>query len=323
MGQESTKKIQQQMEVPMELAGKRVDQIAAELFTEFSRARLQGWIKSGELTVNGNQVKAKEKLFGAEALILDAEIEIQVEDVPEDMPLDILYEDEHVIVLNKPAGLVVHPAAGNYQGTLLNGLLYRYPQLAGIPRAGIVHRLDKETTGIMVVAASLPAHTGLVDQFQQRDVHREYNAIVYGVMTGAGRVEAPIGRHLTDRKRQAVIDTGKEAITHYRVLERFRAHTLVQAQLETGRTHQIRVHMHHIRYPLVGDPTYGGRLRLPAGATPELREGLQQYRGQALHARKLGFEHPVTREYLEFEAERPADMEQLLTLLREDAKHER
>jgi len=322
MGQESTEKIQQVVAVGLEQAGMRVDQAAASLFAGYSRSRLQEWIKSGELKVNGKKVKAKERLLGTETLELDAVMAIKVEDAAEPIELDVVYADEHLVVINKPAGLVVHPAAGHQQGTLLNGLLHLYPQLANLPRAGIVHRLDKDTTGLMVIAASLPAHAGLVDQFQERSVHREYAAIVYGVMTGGGCVNAPLDRHPQDRKRQAVVGTGKEAITHYRVLDRYRAHTLVQAQLETGRTHQIRVHMQHIRYPLVGDTVYGGRLRLPAGATEALREGLQNFRRQALHARKLSFVHPVTQELMIFEAELPEDMAAMVQLLEEDRQHE-
>lgn len=318
MGQPKQEKIQQQVEASVEQAGMRVDQAAAELFSGLSRSRLQEWIKSGELTVNGQKVKPKERLFGTETLALNAVVEIQVEDTPEAIQLDVIYADEHVVVINKPAGLVVHPAAGHHQGTLLNGLLHQFPQLANLPRAGIVHRLDKDTTGLMVIAASLVAHAGLVEQFQARSAERFYTAVVYGVMTGGGCVDAPIDRHPQDRKRQAVASTGKEAITHYRVQERFRGHTLVQAQLETGRTHQIRVHMSHIRYPLVGDNVYGGRLRLPAGASIELREALQGFKRQALHAQRLGFLHPVTQEFMEFEAPLPEDMRHLIDTLRED-----
>lgn len=320
MGQPKQEKIQQQVEASVEQAGMRVDQAAAELFSGLSRSRLQEWIKSGELRVNGQKVKPKERLFGTETLTLDAVVEIQVEDAPEAIQLDVVYADEHVVVINKPAGLVVHPAAGHHQGTLLNGLLHQFPQLASLPRAGIVHRLDKDTTGLMVIAASLVAHAGLVEQFQTRSAERFYAAVVYGVMTGGGCVDAPIDRHPQDRKRQAVVSTGKEAVTHYRVQERFRGHTLVQAQLETGRTHQIRVHMSHIRYPLVGDHVYGGRLRLPAGASVELREALQGFKRQALHAQRLGFLHPVTQEFMEFEAPLPEDMQSLIDTLRKDVQ---
>ncbi len=320
MGQPMQEKIQQEVVATEAQAGMRVDQAAAELFSGLSRSRLQEWIKSGELTVNGQKVKPKERLLGTETLQLNAVVEVQVEDAPEAIALDVLYADESVVVINKPAGLVVHPAAGHHQGTLLNGLLHEFPQLANLPRAGIVHRLDKDTSGIMVVAASLAAHASLVEQFQERSVERYYAAIVYGVMTGGGCVDAPIDRHPRDRKRQAVVETGKEAITHYRVMERFNAHTLIQAQLETGRTHQIRVHMQHIHYPLVGDGVYGGRLRLPAGATPELRDALQGFKRQALHAHRLGFMHPETYEYMEFEAPLPADMQHLIDVLKEDAQ---
>ena len=317
MGQPEDGKIQMQVQASPEHAGLRLDQVATELFGGFSRARLQEWIKSGALTVNGEAVKPKQKLVGSEQLALNAVLEAEVEDEAEPISIKVVYEDDHLLVIDKPAGLVVHPAAGHAAGTLLNGLLHHNATQANLPRAGIVHRLDRDTTGLMVVAKTLEAHASLVSQLQDKSLYREYEAVVQGLMTGGGKVDAPIGRHPTDRKRMAVVPSGKPAVTHYRVTERFRGHTLVKVQLETGRTHQIRVHMTHIRYPLVGDPTYG-RLRFPAGASPALRETLHKFPRQALHARRLGLIHPDTDEEMRFESPLPADMEALLAVLRQD-----
>lgn len=318
MGQFEARKIQLQARATAGHAGQRLDQVAAELFADFSRSRLQSWIKSGALTVNGRVGKPRDKVIGSEELVLDAELEPEVDDAPQALDLDVVFEDEHLLVINKPAGLVVHPAAGHADGTLLNGLLGLDERQASLPRAGIVHRLDRDTTGLMVVARSLEAHADLVNQLQDKSLYREYAAVVYGVMTGGGRVDAPIGRHPRDRKRMAVNEQGKQAVTHYRLVKRYRGHTHVSVRLETGRTHQIRVHMAHIRYPLVGDPVYGGRLRFPAGASEALRDTLQHFRRQALHARKLGLIHPLSGEYLEFEAPLPDDMQQLLDALEQD-----
>ena len=258
---------------------------------------------------------------GDEVVTLRAQPTQAVELAPESIALDIRYEDAEVLVINKPAGLVVHPGAGQPGGTLQNALLHHDARLAEIPRAGIVHRLDKDTSGLMVVARTLRAHTALVEQLQARAVHRQYEAVVYGAMIAGGKVDAPVGRHPHDRVKQAVVeeDSGRAAVTHYRVRERFRAHTVVECRLETGRTHQIRVHMAHIRHPLVGDATYGTRLKLPKAATPELVEMLRAFRRQALHAEKLEFEHPKTRKPVGVIAERPGDMEQLVRTLREDS----
>jgi len=306
--------------VPNELDGARLDQIAANLFADYSRGRLQQWIKDGSLLVNAQQKRAKDRLMVGDRLELNAELE----DSPdhdwqaEPLQLDIVYEDDDVLVLNKPAGTVVHPAAGNRSGTLMNGLLHYCPSLQHVPRAGIVHRLDKETTGLMVVAKTLPAHHRLVRQLQRRDVTRQYQAVVQGVLTAGGTVDAPLGRHPVSRKKRAVIKEGKSSVTHYRVLTRFRAHTHVLCQLETGRTHQIRVHMSHIRHPLVGDPVYGGRLHIPSGASVALADELRAFRRQALHAAALGFVHPVSGEEMRWEAPLPADMQQLLDILKTD-----
>lgn len=317
MGQPVDGKIHIQVQASPEHVGKRIDQVATELFGGFSRARLQEWIKSGDLTVNGATVKTKQKLVGSELLELDTVLLPEIEDEAEPITIKVIYEDEELLVIDKPTGLVVHPAAGHAAGTLLNGLLHHNATQANLPRAGIVHRLDRDTTGLMVVAKTLEAHASLVAQLQDRSLYREYEAVVQGVMTGGGKVDEPIGRHPSDRKRMAVLATGKPAVTHYRLMERFRGHTLVRVQLETGRTHQIRVHMTHIRYPLIGDQTYG-RLRFPAGATAQLRETLQKFPRQALHARRLGLIHPVSGEEMLFESPVPTDMEALLTALRQD-----
>jgi 23S rRNA pseudouridine1911/1915/1917 synthase len=248
-----------------------------------------------------------------------AEPEPQVACVPQDIPLDIRYEDDYVLVINKPAGLVVHPAAGNPDGTLQNALLHHEPALINLPRAGIVHRLDKDTTGLMVVAKTELAHKNLVAALQARDVHREYRALVVGELVAGGTVDEAIGRHPTVRTRMAVHPTGKPAVTHYRVEERYRGHTLLAVRLETGRTHQIRVHMAYIRHPVFGDQVYGNRLRLPGGADQELIDVMRGFKRQALHAFRLGFIHPVTEEEVLFEAEIPDDMTELLELLAEDA----
>lgn len=312
--------LEAQQRVPDAMAGQRLDQAAAELFVDFSRERLKAWIKAGDLTLDGQAARPRDKVYGGEWLRLATEVEDDTRFEPEDIPLEVVYEDDQVLVIDKPPGLVVHPAAGNPDGTLLNALLHHDPALAAVPRAGIVHRLDKETSGLMVVAKTLAAQTALVEQLQARTVSREYDAICVGVMTAGGTVDAPIGRHPKDRKRQAVTASGKPAVTHYRVVERFRAHTHVRCRLETGRTHQIRVHLAHLRYPLVGDPVYGGRLKLPAGASPTLKEVLRGFPRQALHARKLAFMHPGIGETLSFRAPLPDDLLMLLDFLRDDSE---
>ncbi|WP_414650020.1 23S rRNA pseudouridine(1911/1915/1917) synthase RluD [Dokdonella sp.] len=306
--------------VPDALAGRRFDQALAELFPDYSRSRLTAWVKAGAVRLDGEVVAPRHILRGGESVELDVRMEREIGAQAEEIPLDIRYEDAEVIVVNKPPGLVVHPGAGNPAGTLQNALLHHDPKLAEIPRGGIVHRLDKDTSGLMVVARTLRAHTSLVEQLSERDVHRQYAAIVYGAMVAGGRVDAPIGRHAHDRLKQAVREDGRDAVTHYRVRERFRAMTLVECRLETGRTHQIRVHMAHVRHPLVGDAQYGGLLKLPKGATPELASALRGFRRQALHAEKLEFAHPKTGKPVAVEAERPADMEALLVALRADSR---
>jgi 23S rRNA pseudouridine1911/1915/1917 synthase len=272
--------------------------------------------------VDGRSLRARDKVWGGERIAVTATLEVEVPWRGEALPLDIIYEDGVIIVLNKPPGLVVHPGAGNREGTLVNALLHYAPELANVPRAGVVHRLDKDTSGLLVVARTLGAHKHLVAQLQARTVRREYSAIVVGVITAGGSVEAPIGRHHTERTRMAVVTSGREAITHYRVVERFRHHTYVRVNLETGRTHQIRVHMAYLHHPLVGDPTYGGRLRLPAGCSPALQEALRSFKRQALHAGVLGLIHPEHGAALQWEAPLPTDMQQLLEALRADAESE-
>lgn len=310
--------IQRAAEVPFELGGQRLDQIAAQLFPEHSRSRLAGWIKDGRLTVDGAVLRPRDIVHSGAQLVLEAEQEAQGEWLAQDIELEIVYEDEHILVIDKPAGLVVHPAAGHQDGTLLNALLYHVPDIANVPRAGIVHRLDKDTTGLMVVAKTLEAHTKLVAQLQARSVSRIYEAIVIGVITSGGTIDAPIGRHGVQRQKMAVVDAGKVAVSHYRVLERFRAHTHTRVKLETGRTHQIRVHMSHIGYPLVGDPVYGGRFRIPPVASQTLVQTLREFPRQALHARFLELDHPATGVRMKWESPLQEDFLWLLSLLRQD-----
>jgi 23S rRNA pseudouridine1911/1915/1917 synthase len=312
--------IRHQAEVPLAAAGRRFDQALAEMFPDYSRSRLSGWIKSGAVTLDGAQAPPRQLLRGGEQVRLQVELETEVTSAPEDIALNIVHEDDHLLVLNKPAGLVVHPGAGNPAGTLMNALLHHDPKLAELPRAGIVHRLDKDTSGLMVVAKTLPTYTGLVDLLSRHEVERQYEAVVLGTMVSGGTVDEPIGRSMGDRLRQAVRDEedGRRAVTHYRLRERFRAHSLLQCQLETGRTHQIRVHLAHVGHALIGDPLYGGGLKLPKGASEQLIATLRGFRRQALHAEKLSFLHPATGEALSFSAERPADQLALIEALRAD-----
>lgn len=298
--------------VPRDAAGRRFDRVAVDLFPEFSRSRIQQWIRSGQLTVDGNTRRPSSKLAGGESLNLDAEIKPETEVQAEDIPLDVVYADAHVLVLNKPAGLVVHPAAGNPDGTLQNALLHYDPGLAALPRSGIVHRLDKDTSGIMVVARSLQAHKKLVDSIHARSISREYRAVVVGEVLVGGTVNAPIGRHPKGRIRMAVINGGKPSVTHYRIGKRYQGFSLLQVRLETGRTHQIRVHMAHIGYPLIGDRLYGGRKRVPPGLSENLIARVRAFPRQALHAFTLAFRHPVDDGLREFKAPMPADLKQLL-----------
>ncbi len=315
----SSSRIQLEARVPPEAAGRRLDQVLAALFSGHSRTRLKGWIDAGMVTLDGAVPRPRDRVAGGEKVRIDAAVEDAVPLAPQPLPLTIVHEDASVIVVDKPAGLVVHPGAGNPDRTLQNALLAHDAALATLPRAGIVHRLDKDTSGLLVVARSLASHAALVHMLEARDVHREYQAVCVGVMTGGATVDAPIGRHRVDRIRMAVRSDGRAAVTHYRVLKRFRAHTHVRVVLETGRTHQIRVHLAHAGYPIIGDRTYGGRLAMPKGATPQLEAALRGFHRQALHAAGLSFEHPASGVACKFESPLPADMTRLLQALREDA----
>ena len=317
---ESAAEQARQAVVPDTSAGRRFDAVLAELFPEYSRSKLTEWIKSGDVLLDGVTVRGRDPVRGGEVATLNAVLETQTHAEPEDIPLDVLFEDEHLLVINKPVGLVVHPGAGNSSGTLVNALLFRDPSVAALPRAGIVHRLDKDTSGVMVIARTIQAQTALVEQLSQRQVHRQYLAVVVGALVAGGTADAPIDRHPRDRLKMGVREDGKEAITHYRLRERFRAHTALECRLETGRTHQIRVHMAHLRHAIVGDQLYGGALKLPKGASDELVAALRGFKRQALHAETLEFVHPITGEPVRNSAPAPADMLQLLKALREDSE---
>jgi len=314
------KLIQQQLTINEQTSGLRLDQALCAFLPEYSRSKIQDWIKQGFIQLNETIQKPKVKVYVGDVLQLDIPPTTKTYDKPEQVEFEILFQDEHLFVVNKPAGLVVHPAAGHASGTLLNGLLYIDPALEQLPRAGIVHRLDKDTTGVMVVARTLEAHTSLVDALQLRDIKREYIAITQGVVTAGRTVDEPIGRHPVDRKRMAVQENGKDAVTHFTVREKYRSHSLIDVRLETGRTHQIRVHLAHLRYPLLGDPVYGGRLAIPKGVSAELEQLIRNFKRQALHAFRLSFAHPISAEPLSFEAGLPEDMTQLIDALRQDAK---
>jgi len=304
--------------VPEALHGARLDAAAASLFPAFSRSRLADWIKLGRLQRNQSAAKPRDKVAVADHITLTPEYDDRVEWAPEALPLDLLYEDDHVIVLNKPAGLVVHPAAGHHSGTLVNRLLAHAPEMASLPRGGIVHRLDKDTSGVMLAAKSTLAHKSLVAQLAERTVSRHYSAVCRGTFSGGGTLDGPIGRHPTSRIKMAVVPDGKPAVTHYRIAERFGAHTHLDVSLESGRTHQIRVHLAWRKHPLIGDPVYGGRAMRPAGASDRLLSALQEFPRQALHARELEFLHPESNESLQFSAPIPEDLAALLGCLAEE-----
>ena len=304
--------------VPNALAGERLDAALASLMPEYSRSRLSTWIKEGLVTLDGKPAIPKNKVWGGEKIAVTEQADPEETSFQaEEIALNVIYEDDHIIVINKPAGLVVHPGSGNWSGTLLNGLLFAFPELKTIPRAGIVHRLDKDTSGLMVVARTLAAQNHLVQQMQARTVKRHYIAIAQGQFQGNGTVDAPIGRHPRDRIKMAVVHTGKQAITHWLTLETFTGHTLIECRLETGRTHQIRVHMAHIGHPLAADPVYGGKPRL---LSPEVSIALEDFQRQALHARKLSLIHPASGKEMSWKAPIPQDMEFLLQALRFDAQ---
>ncbi|WP_273778704.1 MULTISPECIES: 23S rRNA pseudouridine(1911/1915/1917) synthase RluD [unclassified Acinetobacter] len=298
--------------------GQRIDQVAASVWHDFSREKLKQWLKDGHLLVNGNIVKPKYKCEGNELLTLDVELEVQTSSQPENIPLDIVYEDDDLLVINKPVGMVVHPGAGNSSGTLVNALLYHYPKSAELSRAGLVHRIDKDTSGLLVVAKNLETQFALSKQLADKSVYRVYDLVVYGNIIAGGTIDEPIKRHPVDRIKMAVLPGGKDAVTHYNVKERFRDFTRVQAQLETGRTHQIRVHFSYLGFGLVGDSVYVSRVRVPPGASELLIETLRGFKRQALHAAKLGLVHPRTGEQMQFEAPWPADFAQLIDVLRQE-----
>mgnify|MGYP001021627000 FL=1 len=306
-------------EIQLEQSGQRLDQALADLFPEYSRSRLKTWIETDLVTLNGQITTIpRTKVFGGEKIVISADIEDETHFEPENLPLNIVYEDEHILIINKPKDFVVHPGAGNKSGTVLNALLYHYPSVAEVPRAGIVHRLDKDTTGLMVVAKTIPAQTKLVRALQKRQITREYEAIACGIMTKGGSVDEPIARHPTKRTHMAVHPLGKPAVTHYRIMENFRNYTRLRLRLETGRTHQIRVHMAHIAHPLLGDQTYGGRPRPPKNADERLNQVLREFKRQALHAIMLRLEHPVSGELMEWYAPLPDDFVQLVNALKAD-----
>ena len=298
--------------------GQRIDQVAALIWSDFSREKLKQWLKDGHLLVNGNTVKPKYKCEGNELLSLNVELEAQTNSQPENIPLDIVYEDDDILVINKPVGMVVHPGAGNITGTLVNALLFHYPKSAELSRAGLVHRIDKDTSGLLVVAKNLEAQFDLSKQLANKSVYRIYDVVVYGNIIAGGTIDEPIKRHPVDRVKMTVLPGGKDAVTHYNVKERFQHFTRVQARLETGRTHQIRVHFSYIGFGLIGDQVYMPRVRMPAGASELLNETLRGFKRQALHAAKLGLVHPRTKQDMMFEAPWPEDFSQLVDVLRSE-----
>jgi len=314
-----SKKNHRSLIIPDIHACERLDVALAKLMPEYSRTQIKEWIETGCILLNDKPIKGKIKVRGGETVSVNAVLKVQPQWEAQPIPLKIEYEDDALIIINKPAGLVVHPGAGNASRTLLNALLHHAPSLQSLPRAGIIHRLDKDTSGLLVVAKTPAAFKDITLQLKKRSLLREYQAIVYGAMISGGCVDAPLDRHPLKRKQRAVVYTGKPALTHYRVAEKFRAHTRLKLRLETGRTHQIRVHMTHIRHPIVGDAIYGGRLLLSKGMTAELREALKTFKRQALHAFALGLTHPETHELMRWEIDLPDDMKELITILREDS----
>jgi 23S rRNA pseudouridine1911/1915/1917 synthase len=306
--------------LPGDLAGLRLDQALARALPQYSRARLQSWIEAGAIEVDGRKLRAKDKVLGGEQVHIEARLEADEQVSAEELPLEVVFKDKALFVINKPPGMVVHPGAGNARHTLQNALLALDPKLAVVPRAGLVHRLDKDTSGLLVVARTPEVHTKLVAALAEREVGRHYVAICTGVMTGGGTIDEPIGRHRSQRTKMAVRSDGRPSVTHYRLMKRFRAHTLASVELESGRTHQIRVHLAHIGYPVVGDPVYGGRRRLPAGASPELIAELNSFKRQALHAARLKLVHPLSGHEVEWEAPLPADMVHLVAILQADQR---
>jgi 23S rRNA pseudouridine1911/1915/1917 synthase len=310
------------MSIPDDFAGLRLDQALARMFPQYSRSRLKEWLLAGAIVVEGGPKRPRDAVSGGETVSLQPVSEVSVRAEPEPIALDIAHEDDDLLVVNKPAGLVVHPGAGNPAGTLMNGLLHRVPALEEVPRAGIIHRLDKDTSGLLLVAKSLTAHTALVRLLAEREISRHYLAICNGVLTGGGTIQEPVGRHPVDRKRMSVQQNGKPAVTHYTVKERYAAFTYVNVKLDTGRTHQIRVHFAHRRHALVGDQVYGGRLALPKGASDEVIQVLRHFKRQALHATRLAFEHPSSGEQIDLEISPPKDFQMLVETLQRDVANE-
>ena len=315
-------RVRERAVTPQALAGQRFDRVAAALFPAFSRTRLQCWIRSGQLRADDVSRRPREPLAAGTVLSLDAECPVDADAPWHPAALDfrLLYEDDALLVVDKSPGMVVHPAPGHREDTLANALLHRCPELEAVPRAGIVHRLDRDTGGLLMVARTPDAYASLVRQLQERTVRREYRAVVNGVLSGGGRVDAPLGRDPGRRTRIAVREDGRPALTHYRVRKRFRAHSDLQLRLATGRTHQVRAHLAHLGYPLTGDVLYGGRLRLPPAAGPELQQVLRAFKRQALHAVRLGVRHPLSGETLQWESDLPADMQRLLRALAADLR---
>ena len=303
--------------IPERMTGDRLDVALSEMLPDYSRSKITAWIKSGDALINNKAFKPKDKVNGSQMVSLSLNKKQNNDWSAENIALNIVFEDEDIIIINKPFGLVTHPGAGNWNGTLANALLYYDPELSKLDRAGIVHRLDKNTSGLMVIARNEKSQKYLVEQLQSHSVVREYSAIVYGHMISGGSVNDPIGRDPKDRIKQAVSSNGKDATTHYRVIDRFKSHTHVKAILETGRTHQIRVHLSHIGYPLLGDPMYGGRVRFPKKASEILKESLLGFKRQALHSKKLTLNHPSTGELMSWKAPLPDDMLELLKILNE------
>jgi 23S rRNA pseudouridine1911/1915/1917 synthase len=308
-------KLQLEAVITDDLSGKRLDQALAIVFSEHSRSRLQQWIKNGTVLVNNRILRQRDQVYSGDRISINTELPAETTCNAEKIPLTVIYEDEELIILNKPAGMVVHPGAGNREHTLLNALLHYDPVLNRIPRAGIVQRLDKDTTGIMVVARTEESHTYLVRQLKRRMIKREYMALATGVMTSGGKIDQPIGRHPVHRTRMAVVEKGKPSMTHYRIIKKYPAHTLIRVQLETGRTHQIRVHMAYIHHPIAGDPVYGGQGKSPRGVSENICTAVKALRRQALHACFLGLTHRVTGESCNWEAPLPDDFQSLLQLL--------
>jgi 23S rRNA pseudouridine1911/1915/1917 synthase len=306
------------LDLPPELAGRRLDQALAQLLPQYSRTRIQRWIEEGAVLINGLGVRARDLVTGGESATVEARLPPESGVAAEKLPLDIVHQDVQLLIINKPPGMVVHPGAGNREHTLQNALLAHDAKLKRVPRAGLVHRIDKDTSGLLVVARTLEAHTALVAELGAHEIEREYLALCTGAMTGGGTVDEPIGRHRTQRTKMTVRSDGRKAVTHYRIERRFRGHTLARVHLETGRTHQIRVHLAHVGYPIVGDPAYGGRKKLPAGATPELVQALQTFPRQALHAARLTLTHPKSGKRVTYDAPLPADLAGLLDVLARD-----